>query len=146
MTYEESMISALDDIGKYFRRLYHEEADPETYAKYYDMMSIISQASNLIEELMEEQEPRVLTREELKQFEGSPCWFESSGTYKDKNGFWIIPVMFRTFSAGIIMSYTSVLDGLADYGELGLSEYNKAWRCWSVKPTKKQREVIPWDI
>lgn len=53
MTYEESVISALDDVGKYFRGLYHEEADPETYAKYYSMMSIVSQASNLIEELME---------------------------------------------------------------------------------------------
>lgn len=96
-------------------------------------------------EALTEQEPRVITREELKQFEGSPCWFESSETYRGKDGFWIIPAMFRTFSAGIIMSYTSVLDGLTDYGELGLSAYNKAWRCWTDKPAAEQRQMVKWE-
>lgn len=96
-------------------------------------------------ELLKEQEPRVITREELKQFEGSPCWFESSGTYMGKDGFWIIPTMFRTFFAGMIMSYTSVLDGVGDCGELGLSAYNKAWRCWTARPTTEQREAVKWE-
>lgn len=95
--------------------------------------------------MLKEQEARVITREELQQFEGSPCWFESSGTYMGKDGFWIIPAVFRTFYAGIIMSYTSVLDGVEDYGELGLSAYNKTWRCWTTKPTTEQRQAVKWE-
>lgn len=98
-----------------------------------------------IVELLREQEPRVITREELKQFEGSPCWFESSGTYMGKEGFWIIPATFHMFSAGITMSYTSVLDGVVGCSELGLSVYNKAWRCWTAKPTIEQREMVKWN-
>lgn len=95
--------------------------------------------------LLKEQEPRVITQEELKQFEGSPCWFESSGTYMGKDGFWIIPAMFPTSSIGIIMYYTSVLDKVGKYGELGLSAYNKTWRCWTAKPTIEQRAEMKWD-
>lgn len=132
----------LMDIAYYFVRRCRNAAPGSAEQKQFSTYVL---AITNADRMLKGQEPRVLTREELKQFEGSPCWFESSGTYKDKNGFWIIPVMFRTFSAGIIMSYTSALDGLADYGELGLSEYNKAWHCWSAKPTKEQREVIPWN-
>jgi len=91
------------------------------------------------------QEPRVIRRDELKQFEDSPCWFESHNTYMGKEGFWIIPVMFHTFSVGTIMSYTSVLNGVGGCGELGLSAYNKAWRCWSAKPTDEQRKAVKWN-
>ena len=94
---------------------------------------------------LKEQEARVITREELKQFEGSPCWFESSGTYMGKDGFWVIPAMFRTFFAGMIMSYTSVLNGVGGCGELGLSAYNKTWRCWTAKPTDEQRQAVKWN-
>lgn len=96
-------------------------------------------------ELLKEREPRVMTLDELKQFEGSPCWFESHGTYMGKEGFWIIPAMFRMFSAGMIMSYTFVLNGAGDCSELGLSAYNKAWRCWTAKPTDEQRQAVTWE-
>ena len=90
-------------------------------------------------------QPRVITREELRQFEGSPCWFESRGTYMGKDGFWVIPAMFRTFFTGIVMSYISVLDGVGGCGELGLSAYNKAWRCWTARPTAEQRKAVKWN-
>ena len=95
--------------------------------------------------LLREQEPRVITRWELKQFEGSPCWFESSSTYMGKNGFWIIPAKLRSFFAGTFMPYISVLDGMTDCGELGLSAYNKTWRCWTARPTDEQMEAVKWD-
>lgn len=100
--------------------------------------------------LLKEQEPRVLELEELKQFVGHPCWFESSGTYMGKEGFWIIPSMFKMFCGGETVFYVSVLMknsdcGMTYHGELGLSVYNKVWRCWSSRPTDEQREVEPWE-
>ena len=97
--------------------------------------------------LLREQEPRVITREELKQFEGSPCWFESHGTYMGKGGFWIIPYMFTCYQT---MYYVFPLlsaneRGNIHYSELGLSAYNKAWRCWTTRPTEEQREATPWE-
>lgn len=96
--------------------------------------------------MMKEQEARVMTREELKQFEGSPCWFESHGTYMGKEGFWIIPYMFTCYQT---MYYVFPLlsaneRGDVHYSELGLSAYNKAWRCWSAKPTDEQRKAVKW--
>ena len=92
--------------------------------------------------LLKAQETKVITQEELKQFVGRPCWFESHGTYMGKEGFWIIPAMFHMFSVGTVMSYTSILNGAADCGELGLSAYNKAWRCWTSQPTNEQKMAV----
>lgn len=104
--------------------------------------------------LLREQEPRVMTREELKQFEGSPCWFESHGTYiggdliEPKEGFWIIPYMFTCYQT---MYYVFPLlnaneRGDIHYSELVLSAYNKAWRCWTAKPTDEQRQAVKWEV
>ena len=99
-------------------------------------------------ELLKEQEPKVLTREELKQFDERPCWFESHGTYMGQKGFWIIPYMFTCYET---MYYVYPLlqindrGGCRHYSELGLGAYNKTWRCWSARPTDKQREEEPWD-
>lgn len=28
--------------------------------------------------------------------------------------------------------------------DFGFAHYNKTWRCWSSRPTDKQREAVPW--
>lgn len=151
MTYEESVISALDDVGKYFRRLCHEEADTETYAKYYSMMSIVSQASNLIEELMEKQEPRVLTLDEVKAI-GT----QNFNQMRDEN---TRLVWVEEESALNIAKPTYYDLGLEDneeepiylyyvgtdfFDRCDTSTYGKDWRCWSTKPTEEQRESVKW--
>lgn len=97
--------------------------------------------------LLKEQKPRVITREELKQFEDSPCWFESHDTYMGKEGFWIIPYMFTCYQTMYYVFPLLSADerGNIHYSELGLSAYNKAWRCWSAKPTDEQRKAVKWD-
>ena len=97
--------------------------------------------------ILREHEPRMITREELQRFEDSPCWFESHGTYMGKEGFWIIPYMFTCYQT---MYYVFPLlsaneRGDIHYSELGLSAYNKAWRCWTTKPTDEQRKAAKWD-
>lgn len=154
MTYEESVISALDDIGKYFRRLCHEETDPETYAKYYDMMSIVSQASNLIEELMEKQEPRVLTLDEVKAI-GTQNFNQMRdentrliwGEGRNTNSLRIVKLTYHDFGLEdneeeepIILNYI----GTDFFDNFNSSTYGKDWRCWSAKPTKEQRKATQW--
>lgn len=153
MTYEESVISALDDVGKYFRSLCHEEADPETYAKYYSMMSIVSQASNLIEELMEKQEPRVLTLDEVKAISTQNfnqmrnentrlIWSEE----RNANTLNIAKPTYYDFELEdseekpIILNYI----GTDFFDNFNPSTYGKDWRCWSAKPTEEQRDSVKW--
>ncbi len=116
---------------------------PYAAVRVSQIMSCIQEAV----ELLKEQEPKVLTREELKQFDERPCWFESHGTYMGQKGFWIIPYMFTCYET---MYYVYPLMQTNDRGdchwsELGLFAYNKAWRCWSSKPTDEQREAVKWE-
>lgn len=122
----------------------------EAYAQDWYFVDLTVEDGFKILDILKKQEPRMLTLEELKQFGGHPCWFESCETYMGKTGFWIIPSNFRTFYGGETVSYVSVLMTnlgcrMVDCGELGLSAYNKMWRCWSSRPTKQQMEEVKWD-
>lgn len=138
MTYEESVISALDDVGKYFRRLCHEEANLETYAKYYSMMSVVSQASNLIEELLKEQEPMVLTLEEVVNSD-APVIVDS----------YDMPLYYASFEPEFSNETWARFYTLGEEGftQFLIEDYNKAnmWRCWSAKPSDEQRKAVKWD-
>lgn len=97
--------------------------------------------------LLKAQEPRVMTLEELKNNVDNPCWFESHGTYMGYKGFWIIPYAFTAWET---MYYVFPLmqineRGDSHYSELGLPAYNKAWRCWTSRPTDEQREAVKWE-
>ena len=67
-------------------------------------------------ELLKEQEPRVLTWDEVKQAE--VCWVEVRGKEP-----------YATLDA-------------ADWNP---KYYGKEIRCWNTKPTKEQREEVKWD-
>lgn len=107
----------------------------------------IGQAINSAIDLLKEQEPRVLTLEELKNNDDNPCWFESHGTYMGYEGFWVIPYAFTAWNT---MYYVFPLMQINERGdshcsELGLSAYNKAWRCWTSRPTDEQRKATLWN-
>lgn len=142
MTDRDKVIEELKELCEYlfheYKTCYHGDEE-DTYNRFLS-------ANNALN-LLEEQEPKVLTAEELKQFDERPCWFESHGTYMGQKGFWIIPYMFTCYKT---MYYVYPLMQINDRGdchfsELGLSAYNKAWRCWSSRPTDEQREAVKWD-
>lgn len=113
----------------------------------YEVRCHYEQAIDEICGLLKEHEPKVITREMLRQFVNRPCWFESHGTYMGEKGFWIIPYMFTCYET---MYYVYPLMQTNDrnnrhYSELGLSAYNKAWRCWSSRPTDEQRKKVKWN-
>lgn len=73
--------------------------------------------------LLKEQEPRVLTLDEADAAE--VVWFEA------RNHIFIEPMLTRG-------------QRLADEAE-DWFQYGRDWRCWSARPTDKQREEAPWD-
>ena len=73
--------------------------------------------------LLKEQEPRVLTPDEADAAE--VVWFEV------RNHTHIEPMLTRG---------KRFADETADW-----FRYGRDWRCWSARPTDKQREEAPWD-
>lgn len=73
--------------------------------------------------LLKEQEPHLLTLDEADAAE--VVWFEA------RNHIFIEPMLTRG-------------KRLADEAE-DWFQYGRDWRCWSARPTDKQREEEPWD-
>lgn len=92
------------------------------------------EAFDLAVKALKEQEPRVLTLEEVRD-EYEAVWLETkylSSTvaivdHGESNAKWACVVF------GVDDSYT-----------LLWRSYGKKWRCWPSRPTDEQREAIPW--
>lgn len=137
MSDEEKVLSDLKDIVEYFMRLYREEEDHHIYAQHYDRMVVVSNACNLIEELLKAQEPRVLTREEADAIAHQT---EETAIYLERKS-------DKSLYAAIAGDTQGRVPNISWLGEKRnyLSEYGKTWRCWSARPTDEQREAVPWD-
>ena len=85
-------------------------------------------------ELLKEQEPRVLTLEEVPDAVFCYLEYKAYGT--------IEPAIFGEVDTDDTVAFTTLEDG-KDY--LDISDYCKAWRCWTAMPTDEQREVAKWD-
>lgn len=89
-------------------------------------------------ELLKEQEPRVLTLEELEKHcaEKTPFMFsENAPVYIE----YCIerPWNVRWGTAETIRSWLGSVEIYNDYG--------KDWRCWNTRPTDEQRKAVKWD-
>lgn len=74
-------------------------------------------------ELMKEQEPRVLTLDEVDAAE--VVWFEA------RNHIFIEPMLTRG---------KRIADEAEDW-----FQYGRDWRCWSSRPTDEQRKAVKWS-
>jgi hypothetical protein len=90
-------------------------------------------------ELLKEQEPRVMTLEDVKQAEvGTVVWLEWRIESKINSG-----IFFRLINKGIDDSLEfHVLDGFV---AARLACYGTEWRCWTSRPTDEQRKAVKWD-
>ena len=93
-------------------------------------------------ELLKEQEPRVLTLDEVKAYPTNEAlWFE---------GKTFIPVLpdCRAEQRYENQLGVEVIDTFYDF-PLWFDSYNLGykfgWRCWSSRPTQEQREAVKWD-
>lgn len=85
--------------------------------------------------LLKEQEPRVLTLDEVR-YEYEVVWLETK---------YLSPTvcLFDNVESNVDWLYF-VFGSDDSYGE-SVHLYGKNWRCWSARPTDEQRKAVKWD-
>lgn len=87
-------------------------------------------------ELLKEQEPRVLTLEEVKAFGWDYCYLEEERLpgkeYRAVCGDYALTCI----------TWPCVTSMRIQHGD---ESYGKKWRCWSAKPTDEQRKAVEWN-
>ena len=94
-------------------------------------------------EVLEAQEPHVLTLEEMFELRfDDVVYFEALRTNFVIGGI-IIDVIPRMPNGEIgLVQFRHTQEPL---NNADLEFYGKTWRCWSARPTDEQREVVKWD-
>lgn len=88
--------------------------------------------------LLKEQEPRVMTVEEIRSGTAEVVWLEDADKPNVIPGIW-----FRLSNEGGDESVDiHVMDGFIG---ARLEVYGKLWRCWSARPTEEQRKAVKWE-
>ena len=85
--------------------------------------------------LLKEQEPRVMTLEELQAIE-TP-WNRNTPPY--------LFVDRRSFAESRWMSWGFLHDGVRLHGTMGVQNYGTKWRVWNLQPTPEQMRETKWD-
>lgn len=88
-------------------------------------------------ELIREQEPRVMTLEEVKGFRDKPVWLEEN-TPQGSYGAWGVMKGFHD-------KYNAVNIGGVRFTYWPRARYNIDWRCWTARPTEEQRKAVKWN-
>lgn len=86
--------------------------------------------------LLEAQEPRVLTLEEVKMLDRDYYYLESMRS-PGKELREIVGAYGIT-----CVTWPSITWARQTMGDSG---YGKTWRCWTSRPTNEQREAVPWN-
>ena len=110
-------------------QLYSKEVTDE----YYPVQLSASDATAILA-LLKEQQPRVLTLEEVPDAVFCYLEYKAYGT--------IEPAIFGEVDTDDTVAFTTLEDG-KDY--LDISDYCKAWRCWTAMPTDEQRKAVAWE-
>lgn len=91
-------------------------------------------------ELLKEQEPRVLTLEEVMAL---PNGEETNAPVVREQK---VPV--ETWDRGTVCQWCGarfVQETAEDNWYYGVEDYGKTWRVWTALPTKEQRNEVKWD-
>ena len=83
-----------------------------------------------------EQEPRVMTLDEVKAFDWDYCYLEeerlTGKEYRAVCGDYAL----------ICITWPCIASMRIQHGD---DSYGKKWRCWSAKPTDEQRQAVKWE-
>lgn len=117
---------------------------------FFEVMSVIENRCNELKQeaedaiiLMKEQEPRVMTLEEVKRMKYSTiCAVEQRSK--------IIKNIFNAEYDGIVTLGDKNFFDFGLYGDTSRYRrteggYGKTWRCWTSRPTNEQREAVKWE-
>lgn len=149
----------MTDIENVIRGIKHESRNsgkcghycPEEYAAKCpydpDGLCIIHWGADAIALLKaeppKEQEPRVLTLEEVRNSEGKALVLERRLTFGDgKSSTWWSWVLYKNR-----VDECAVFADVAYVGNTfhQIDKYGKEWRCWSARPTDEQRKEVAWE-
>lgn len=116
----EEVIEGLKKVWDAFDHMEH-----ELYADYvFDALK-----------MLKDNEPRVLTLEEVKAFGWDYCYLEEERLpgkeYRMVCGDYALACITWPCVASMRIQH-------------GDNNYGKNWRCWSARPTDEQREAVPW--
>jgi hypothetical protein len=88
--------------------------------------------------LLKEQEPRVMTLEEIRSGAVEVAWIEDADKVEVIPGIW-----FRLSNEGEDEAVDiHVLDGFVG---MRLAVYGKKWRAWTARPSPEQMRDTPWE-
>ncbi len=87
--------------------------------------------------LLREQEPRVMTLEEVRD-EAEYMFLEKrSSTWSDLFGC-AIRGDWNWYGMDLLLGEDDYIRGMWE-------NYGKTWRCWTARPTDEQRKTVKWD-
>lgn len=93
--------------------------------------------------LLREQEPRVMTLDEVRRNHEWAVWIECNSSKTQNIGQY----------SGKVSWYNKRLSDWERFLTIGSDEYlfresdgyGKTWRCWTARPTEEQRKAAKWD-
>ncbi|MBR4457600.1 MAG: hypothetical protein IKS31_01440 [Clostridia bacterium] len=95
--------------------------------------------------LLREQEPRVMTLEEvIKHYSLPPVFVDDLGAQEDYLQD-IAPLYFDFPQCDSWVVHWRGYQSVRKYIEDWKASYGQKWRCWTARPTDEQREAVKWD-
>lgn len=99
-------------------------------------------------ELIREAEPHVLTLEEVEASE-EMVWVEFNSTHDNKLALEYVKVRrTENFPNSFTLTTDSGIAWIRDRGDYNTGVWygmNSGWRCWTARPTVRQRMEVKWD-
>lgn len=133
MAEEQSLNGVLSDVIQYFMFCKANAAKGSAAERKF---TVYVEAVSDAKELLKKQEPRLMTLEEIPEYDGAFL-------IEYRHEVW--PMQWALFRLNLTMSYRFIRGD----SELGFSIskdfYGKTWRCWTARPTEEQREAEKWD-
>lgn len=102
-----------------------------------ETVKMVEDALDTIKDALKAQEPRVLTLEEVIALkENTPVYIEDSNGYHGWDVYVGIDPVDNDITTGTPWSSSEYWPQ---------SSYLDAWRCWTSRPTDKQRKAVKWE-
>lgn len=111
-------------------------------------MSLRCDVAREIVRMLREQEPRVMTLEEVETSKGF-VWVEFHSINENRLSLEYVNVRAtERFRESFVLSTDSGIEWLRDRGDYNRGIWfgmNSGWRCWTFRPTPDQMRDTPWE-
>lgn len=109
---------------------------------HYESLWHYAQAIDEICYLLEDQEAKALTVDQLEDALDAIVWLETPVSENLSDGYSLIMAYSHKYG---YMYFDSPFGDNPSQDRLEYSEYGKSWRCWDKRPTDEQRKAVKWE-